>query len=505
MSINTGSVTIVNGRPTAVYNGGILRNGTVEGQSVAWAANLSDPLLAEWHNPSIPLDGYTNPIVPLSPPLPSPEHCPSFRDDSAAWRSGGQWKMIASGCGAQLLYTSADFVSWKYGGKLFDEGSECPSFWRLEPSPLTGDAGGLATHVLKTGVFRLGTYDEAAQRFLPLPGSDGQPFPVQDGADGYSFDTYAGKDFVDAVGRRRWYDWVQESTPASVCNTSCVPWTPACCVPTPWPMRRTWGSMLSLSYVLSYEPERLPNKLLQNPPPELHLLRTRQEVDLAAVSLVTNCTLGKCEAVHALTLPAGSGSTMEVIVRWARPSIPGQYELGVRLLEGAGGNGTTEVTVVSMVVDILSQGQVSEGKVECMVDRRLASSLAHFAGGYPFFDKPFLRKNATVPLSAVPEELLSMHIVVDKSIVESFFLGGLSRQTGRVYPHPTSLGLSLFAKVGGRNAQRRVEAREVSVWALGSGWTSVDEVMRQWQIKNPRLKADETDNGVLSGYGRSGR
>ena len=32
MSINTGSVTIVNGTPYAVYNGGNLRNGTVLGQ-----------------------------------------------------------------------------------------------------------------------------------------------------------------------------------------------------------------------------------------------------------------------------------------------------------------------------------------------------------------------------------------------------------------------------------------------------------------------------------------
>jgi len=51
-SINTGSVTVVAGRPTAVYNGGILRSGKVEGQSVAWAANLSDPLLRSWLKPT---------------------------------------------------------------------------------------------------------------------------------------------------------------------------------------------------------------------------------------------------------------------------------------------------------------------------------------------------------------------------------------------------------------------------------------------------------------------
>lgn len=41
----------------------------------------------------------------------------------------------------------------------------------------------------------------------------------------------------------------------------------------PWPVARTWGSMLSLAYVLSYESDRIPNKLIQRPPPELELLR----------------------------------------------------------------------------------------------------------------------------------------------------------------------------------------------------------------------------------------
>ena len=170
---------------------------------MAWAANLSDPLLLSWFKPA------HNPIIPRSPP--GANHCPSFRDDSAAWRSRGERKMIASGCGAQLLYSSPDFRHWRYTGTLCDEGSECPSFWRLPNS--SSARGGGATHVLKTGRFRLGTHDEGRQRFVPLPGHRGQPFPVQDGADGYSFDTYAGKDYVDGEARGRWHDWVQESTP----------------------------------------------------------------------------------------------------------------------------------------------------------------------------------------------------------------------------------------------------------------------------------------------------
>jgi beta-fructofuranosidase len=103
LSINTGSVTIVDGVPVAMYNGGILRDGTVKGQSVAMPSNVSDPLLTNWSKPDY------NPVIPDSPPS---DPCPSFRDDTTAWRSNGEWKLINSGCNAQLLYTSKDFINW---------------------------------------------------------------------------------------------------------------------------------------------------------------------------------------------------------------------------------------------------------------------------------------------------------------------------------------------------------------------------------------------------------
>jgi sucrose-6-phosphate hydrolase SacC (GH32 family) len=417
MSINTGSVTVVNGVPTAVYNGGILRpvgnetHGKVEGQSVAFAANLSDPRLKVWRKPSY------NPIIPHSPP--GADHCPSFRDDSAAWRSQGEWKMIASGCSKQLLYSSKDFVIWRYEGNLFDEGSECPDFFELNTTALAAANSGTApTHVLKTGTFRLGSYNQTAQRFVPTAGAIGEPFPTQDGATGYSFDTYAGKSFVDGMGRRRWYEWVQELNPFNPCGNMSVP---VQC--NPWPLERTWGSMLSLAYVLSYEPDRLPHKLIQRPPPELELLRVR--VDIDHKDIVVPITSDTISAVP-LALPAGAGKAMEVMLRFRRPQRAGSYELGLRLLESTGLNQTHEVTIVSMLVDTTDTDAADGGTVTCVVDRSQSSSVAMFAGGYPFFKHTgMMHTNATVPLAAAGSGLgegaseedgdLLMHVVVDHS------------------------------------------------------------------------------------------
>lgn len=170
-----------------------------------------------------------------------------------------------------------------------------------------------------------------------------------------------------------------------------------------------------------------------------------------------------------IDLPEGAGKAMEVLLRWRRPQNPGRYELGLRLLEGSGINGTREVTIVSMLVDIpghlnavtddgeadptdaspldASEREIDPheaatgGTVRCTVDRSKSSSVAWFAGGYPFFkDVAFLKTNSTVPLAAArapasdggdPSDLL-MHVVVHRGV-----LSGRGEQADRAsLPEP---------------------------------------------------------------------
>jgi hypothetical protein len=65
-------------------------------------------------------------------------------------------------------------------------------------------------------------------------------------------------------------------------------------------------------------------------------------------------------------------------------------------------------------------------------------------------------------------------------IVEAFFLDGASRQTGRVYPSPTSFAVSMFARALTKAADSEVHVR-VDAWALGSSFVSEEEVLRSWQ------------------------
>ena len=216
-------------------------------------------------------------------------------------------------------------------------------------------------------------------------------------------------------------------------------------------------------------------------------------------------------SVIPLPLPEGAGKAMEVLLRWGRPQNPGTYELGLRLLEGSGVNGTREVTIVSMLVDIRPHADVrgldprgvdpqgaadTEGTVRCSMDRSNSSSVARFAAGYPFFkDTTFLITNATVPLAAArappgtgdPSDLL-IHVVVDHSVIEAFFLDAASRQTGRVYPSPSSTAVSLFARSVPAHGDSEVAAGlddevkvEVSVWALGASFVSEEAVLESWR------------------------
>lgn len=403
--------------------------------------------------------------------------------------------MLVSGCHDQMLYTSSDFKHWHFEGSFFDRGSECPDFFKL-PDVVNTNASNISQqYVLKTEQFYIGSYDQKAQKFVPA----GRPFAVQDGADGYSYDTYAGKSFMDeSSGLRRWFEWVQELTPAcsdSESDGNEIQQPHPCKNMTTWPILRTWGSMLSLCYVLSFDPS-FPGKLIQRPPPELSLLRVRQDANRRGVLV----RLG-ADPIR-LELPPGAGNQMEIIVRWVWPTVPGVYELGLRLLEGDGLTGRPrEVTVISATVTIGQlEGEEKENGVLCVVDRRASSSLATFAGGYPFFhDTAFLRTNATVPRGKVVnsgDDTLLMHVVVDHSIIEAFFLDGRSRMTSRVYPLPTSLGLSLFANElttpSGQQRRLSAEVQSVEVWALDAAWAQTEDVLKTWENKTAAARAVRT-------------
>lgn len=74
------------------------------------------------------------------------------------------------------------------------------------------------------------------------------------------------------------------------------------------------------------------------------------------------------------------------------------------------------------------------------------------------------RENCTVVVEAHPDEVLTLHIFLDRSVLE-VFVNGWCYLASRIYPERLdSLGLELFARKGG------VEVKSLDIWHLASIW-----------------------------------
>ncbi|MFY9856484.1 MAG: GH32 C-terminal domain-containing protein, partial [Exiguobacterium chiriqhucha] len=61
-------------------------------------------------------------------------------------------------------------------------------------------------------------------------------------------------------------------------------------------------------------------------------------------------------------------------------------------------------------------------------------------------------------------DVLSLRLFLDRSSVEVFANGGTTVMTSRIYPDPTSLGLSFYAEGGS------VDIKSCRVWSLSDVW-----------------------------------
>lgn len=74
------------------------------------------------------------------------------------------------------------------------------------------------------------------------------------------------------------------------------------------------------------------------------------------------------------------------------------------------------------------------------------------------------RGNCSVVVEADPGGVLTLHIFLDRSVVE-VFVNGRCYLASRIYPeHPDSLGLELFSRKG------RVRVRSLDIWRMASIW-----------------------------------
>jgi beta-fructofuranosidase len=227
-------------------------------QALAYPADLSDPLLRKWTKFS------GNPVLRAPPTIP----IDVFRDPSSGWIGGdGKWRMsIGSRLGREglaLLYTSVDFVHWKYIEKpLFSVAGtgmwECFDFYPLAPlgKPGLNDSvhGPGIKHLLKASLqddrhdwYGLGQYNTEADTFIP--DDPANPIGLR-----YNYGKFfASKSFFDPVKQRRIiWGFINESDPEANdivkgWNTVLVSFNTFSHVPCVWRFSFTWETLICSS------------------------------------------------------------------------------------------------------------------------------------------------------------------------------------------------------------------------------------------------------------------
>ncbi|KAI4353274.1 hypothetical protein L6164_002237 [Bauhinia variegata] len=214
----SGSATILPGeKPVMLYTG--ITDNRHQVQSLATPKNLSDPFLREW---------VKHPQNPVMIP-PSGVEVNNFRDPSTAWLGkDGKWRVIMGAQngdqGKLILYQSEDFINWKEGPNPFFATDntgvcECPDFFPVSIHGRNGVDTSVQNpsvrHVTKTSYltrqrdyYFLGKYVDDQDLFIPDTYFTGTSLDLR-------FDYgrfYASKTFFDPQKDRRiLWGWVKEA------------------------------------------------------------------------------------------------------------------------------------------------------------------------------------------------------------------------------------------------------------------------------------------------------
>ncbi|XP_021974180.1 beta-fructofuranosidase, soluble isoenzyme I [Helianthus annuus] len=443
----TGSATILpDGRIVMLYTGDT--NEEVQVQNLAYPANLSDPLLLDWIKYS------NNPVMVPPPGIGTKD----FRDPTTAWLGpNGKWRVAIGSkvnkTGITLVYETTDFTSYA----LLDEvmhavpGTgmwECVDFYPVS----TTESNGLDTsvngpsvkHVLKSSLdddkndyYALGTYDSISNKWTPDD-------PNLDVGIGLRVDYgkyYASKTFYDQNKQRRLlWGWIGETDSEAA------------------DILKGWASVQSIPREVVFD-RKTGTNILQWPIKEVEKLRSKSwvyqkvllepgclvsldvglatQLDIIATFDIETQTIEEADAGYNCTTSGGS---------FSRGAF-GPFGLVVLADETR-----TEQTPVYFYI---TKGSDGVARTHFCADQTKSSTASDVT-------KLVYGSNVHV----LEGETLSMRLLVDHSIVESFAQGGRTVITSRVYPTKaiyTSAKVFLF-----NNATGVSVTANVNVWNMDS-------------------------------------
>ncbi|XP_061357832.1 acid beta-fructofuranosidase-like isoform X2 [Gastrolobium bilobum] len=448
----TGSATILpDGQVIMLYTGST--NESMQVQNLAYPADPSDPLLIDW----IKYPG--NPVL-FPPPAIDPS---DFRDPTTAWlTSQGKWRISIGSkinqTGIALIYDTEDFKTYERveGMLRAVPGTgmwECVDFYPVSSKAQhgldTSINGADVKHVMKVSLdedrydyYALGTYDEKNVKFIPDDSKNDVGIGLK-----YDYGVfYASKTFYDpGMGRRVLWGWIGEfdSEYADVA--------------------KGWASLQGIPRTV-----RLDNKtgtnLLQWPVMETDSLRLkRDEFKNVKVKPGSGKLLDIGTATQ-LDIVAEFEIDKEALDKTAQSNVEYKCDTsGGAAQRGALGpfgllvladDGLSEYTPVYFYVVKGSDGNLKTSFCSDQSRSSLATDVIKKIFG------------GLVPV--LKDEKLSVRILVDHSVVESFAQGGRTCVTSRVYPTRAIYGaarLFLF-----NNATGATVTASVKVWQMNSAF-----------------------------------
>ncbi|KAK9814046.1 hypothetical protein WJX73_010187 [Symbiochloris irregularis] len=458
----------LNGQPMYMYTG--VSNYSELGyysqvQALAIPANASDPTYSQWIKAPAPIE------------LPPGGTHAQFRDPVSAWEVNGTYHTIVGtqvDCiGGASLYSSPDLFSWTLNGTFASQvglgdglsngscvppptpqagmgrcdqfGQEC-RMWEC-PDYFAVDGG----WVMKWSDQERGRTPYSADWYvvsnqepdlLDMEGIrsssgifraeyQGQPTSPQllDFGSVYASTTF------DARGRRLWAGWVYET--AAGCTGTCSEGTA-------FFNGTGWQGVQTILRDVSIDPAS--GHLIMLPIPELARLHEQQLFSgkvkqLQPAELVQECQLLCGENIH----------QSEVVLNFSLPAEPGPFSCGLVL---DGGNATR--TLIGMNGSVaLHDGAHVVMQAEVYVDRTRSGPLTNttLEGG-----------SIPLPPGGLPTEKLALQVLIDRSIVEVFALGGRGRIASRVYHvSDEDWSLSVFGQ--------GVAAAHINAWTLGNAFS----------------------------------
>ncbi|XP_020214837.1 beta-fructofuranosidase, soluble isoenzyme I [Cajanus cajan] len=445
----SGSATLLpDGKIVMLYTGNTAQN--VQVQNLAYPANLSDPLLLDW------VKYADNPVL-VPPPGIGPK---DFRDPTTAWIGPDEkWRVTIGSkvnkTGLSLVYRTKDFIHYELSDHYLHAvpGTgmwECVDFFPVSvngPNGLDSSVNGPEVkHVLKASLddtkvdhYAIGTYFVENDTWVP-------DNPHEDVGIGLKLDYgryYASKTFYDQQKQRRvLWGWINESDSETA------------------DLKKGWASLQTIPRTVLFDKKTRTN-LLQWPVEEVDSLRLSnfefEEVVVKPGSVVP--------------LDIGPATQLDIFA---------EFEIEFLASKGIGkgnvgcGSGAVDRSalgpfgILAIADDQLSEltpiyfhlssitSDASLTTSFCVDETR--SSMAPDVSKLVFESK--------VPV--LSDEKLSMRVLVDHSIIESFAQGGRTVISSRVYPTEAIYGaarLFLFNNATDINIKASLK-----IWQLNSAF-----------------------------------